>query len=509
MFLYTYIKFIKKKKSSAWLGPEGLSAMKAEIQIFSATIDVSTALSKSIARPANYIAHAVRRKTASSGPLHIGTTETTHLLLLASADEPTLTMAVEAAKALVERLTRPATPKAQVKRVRLSLSEVGFLHRDKLASILSDQLGRVVHLAMHGSRALPQYGNRATATVLVPRSFTIPTEFQYTHESNTLTFLCKLHKDQLGPSNIQDAKAAPFKSFTTAAARKRNDDAAAASAAAGAGPGDAAAAPAPAATLAATPASPPTTRQQPSSLHPPPTLPSPTPCSSSSALSSSSSNSSLSPSSSSSSSPSSFAASSASASRVPSSLAPESVPFFAAGGATGGATTPDIGRTTHPALATATAVAPAAETATAPNHAANPDEGFTVVRSSRKRPKRSKVVCTLLRPQAPPPSPSSPLAEPSRNRFDMEEVDDDPTDFSGVEGGEEVAVSPTPSPPHKRRPKATNSPPLPGTSSPRKDQSFADDRTARGGTPTSRPDWLRPTAPTNSASPGPRPGKPQ
>jgi len=196
---------------------------------YSESIDLSPARSLKVPNPAYYTAHAVRRLIDTSN-LHIGTAPDCHLLFLAAPDEPTLAVAVKAAKEVLERLTRPAAPK--VKRVRVTLSQVGFLHCDKLRDILSDQLGRVVHIVMHGSRALPQYGNHATATVLVPEGSAIPPELEYSHEGTTLLFSCKSHKDQRRPRYQADRVSHDVKTFTTAAARKRADAAAAPAAAA-------------------------------------------------------------------------------------------------------------------------------------------------------------------------------------------------------------------------------------------------------------------------------------
>jgi len=98
----------------------------------------------------------------------------------------------------------------------------------------------------------------------------------------------------------------------------------------------------------------------------------------------------------------------------------------------------------------------------------------------------------------------------------MDDIDEEePTDFSGVEGGMEVAVSPSPSPtrspPLKKANKTATSPPLRNTSI--KDRDFASVRASRGDIPTRREMWLsKPTSPATSPPPptsGRRPGTQQ
>jgi hypothetical protein len=88
----------------------------------------------------------------------------------------------------------------------------------------------------------------------------------------------------------------------------------------------------------------------------------------------------------------------------------------------------------------------------------------------------------------------------------MENIDEEePVDFSGVEGGE-IVTSPSPSParspPPKKAKSTSQSPPLPKTKTPIKDRDFRSDRADRGGTPTSRADWLgKPSTLTTTPSP--------
>jgi len=444
---------------------------------YSESIDLSLARSSKVPNPAYYTAHAIRRKVDTSD-LHIGTAPDSHLLFLAAPDEPTLATAVEAARAVLERLTRPAAPK--VKRVRLALSQVGFLHCDKLRDILSDQLGRVVHLVMHGSRALPQYGNHAAATVLVPEGAAIPLELKYTHEGATLLFSCRLHKDQRSPRHraSQDVKA-PVKIITTTAGRKRAD--AAAASAANAGPTVGAAAVRDAAVYAAVNAD---------------------------AAASANVNSDQ------------VAASpvSPASAALDSAVSPASVTFRGASPERVAATT----RATvlvgvlaaDPSLATQPAGAPektareviaqpAADQGAVTSKPAvfvttHADDFHTVSRRKRHRSSRHRDSST-----DPGPSLTDLASSPSslHNRFKglEQQEEDDPIDYDGVEGGEEVPVSPCSPPVGSPAPKRLNahpsSPTDPAKRSPRDPKTPL--RTGEFGapcisSPPQRGDWVSP-----------------
>jgi hypothetical protein len=169
--------------------------------VYCQSIDAARAKSTKYPNPAYYIAHAVRRQVASSA-LFIGTAHDTQLLRLVSRDSTTLTQASAVAHEVLSRLTRPPPP--STKRVRLALTDVGLLDRATLLDILA-KLGTVVHLAMHGPKSLPEYGNRVTATLKVPIATAIPDRMGYSYAGAKLHFLCKLHEDQHGPAHKSSA----------------------------------------------------------------------------------------------------------------------------------------------------------------------------------------------------------------------------------------------------------------------------------------------------------------
>jgi len=341
---------------------------------------------------------------------------------------------------------------------------------------------------MHGPKSLPEYGNKATATLKVPASTVVPEHVEYSYAGRTLHFACELHKDQQGPSRTpQDSKTArgSHREFTTAAARDRGRDAVAQAS----GEEE----------KSATPLTPQAgTAPSPSAGHTAVSLAVDAPATTSACRPLSSS--SLSSSSSSSSSP---------------PLHLSSTPASGSSEALVSAS-PDAGTpSAKPTVPTAVVAAPALD-----------DEGYTKVqhKDGRKRAlsqmsPSSKVICLIHRPVAPPSSPSSdstPAKHSHHNSFDaLAEEEADIIDYEGVEGGEEIPVTPDSSPgrgpPLKRANKKATPPP--NTLTPIKERDFMSDRAARGGSPTSRADWLSKTT-TLTTSPslpeaGRRPVAPQ
>jgi len=180
-------------------------------------IDTAPALSDRFPHPARYIASRVRKHVGDAA-FHLGLCEGSHMLCLASNDPALLKETCDWAQTLLARISRPPDV-----RVRLSLTHVGLLSRSSLLVLLG-QYGKVVHLAMHGHRSLSEFGNSATATLWLPASSSVPARIEFDLRGAKLTFHCVQHSDQVGRTGHDkkaDSNKNSSKNFVSAAAARK------------------------------------------------------------------------------------------------------------------------------------------------------------------------------------------------------------------------------------------------------------------------------------------------